>query len=147
MKIVYLGRSFHISFIIVMLGLHLGTIRRNQDPIRETQTGPISYKAKMEEIKEGVKGAPAPSMLFYGFERFLVDPPYGQDRETRYELKYDQIDGGQQLDTDMLSEATGDEELWWKEEAEKSTSETDEVMWWTEGEEGRPSSTNNQELT
>jgi len=67
--------------------LNMGTIRKQQSAILDTQTGPIKYEDKMEEIKDGVKGAPAPTIQLYPKYAFLIDPPYveGEDPELTAE--------------------------------------------------------------
>ena len=54
--------------------LNLGVIHRKEDPILKTQTDPVLYKQKEEEMKEGPKGAPTPSFNLYPKERFFTDP-------------------------------------------------------------------------
>ncbi|MDP3920904.1 MAG: hypothetical protein Q8R76_08885 [Candidatus Omnitrophota bacterium] len=54
---------------------NLATVRKDDDPILKTQTNPISYKKKMEELKDGVKGPPSPSYVIYSKINFFVDPP------------------------------------------------------------------------
>jgi len=53
-----------------------GAVQKKENPILKTQTDPIAYKAKMEELKEGEKGAPSPSLRHYPESGFLVDPPF-----------------------------------------------------------------------
>lgn len=69
--------------ILFLSLMHVGTIRKKDDPIVKTQTDPITYKAKMEEIKDGVKGAPSPSLKFYGKydgeEQFYTAEPMEED--------------------------------------------------------------------
>ncbi len=55
--------------------LHAGTVRKKDDPILNTQTNPIALKDKMEEIKDGEKGAPSPSFKNYPKSQFLTEPP------------------------------------------------------------------------
>ncbi len=63
------------TLVAVSIGMSLGVIRKKDDPILRTQTDPISYQQKMEEEKDGKKGAPAPSFAFYKKSRFLTEPP------------------------------------------------------------------------
>lgn len=75
-----LPRNFLNSFVVlaivtVVFILNSGTVRKKEDPIRDTQTDPIAYNKKMEEIKDGEKGAPTPSFQYYGGEPFLKSPP------------------------------------------------------------------------
>ena len=55
--------------------VNMGTIRRKDDPVKKTQTDPITLKAKTEELKEGPKGAPTPLWNLYPKREFLTDPP------------------------------------------------------------------------
>ena len=55
--------------------INLATIRKKDDPIVKTQTDPIAYKTKVEELKEGPKGAPAPTWKLYERPGFLNEPP------------------------------------------------------------------------
>ena len=61
--------------LFLFVGLNLGTIRKQDDPILNTQTNPILYKEKMEEIKDGEKGAPSPSFTHYTKQDFLSESP------------------------------------------------------------------------
>lgn len=79
---------FKARFVLI-LGLALlcmGSIRKNEDPVvvTEAQTGAISYKQKAEEEKDGVKGAPAPSMTFYAHNKFMTASAV-KDRKTEEE--------------------------------------------------------------
>ena len=70
-----LSNIWNWGFILVIIAsINLGTVRKKEDPILHTQTNPIAYKDKMEEIKDGVKGAPSPSFKHYEKNEFLVDP-------------------------------------------------------------------------
>lgn len=68
-------------------GLNLGTIRKKDDPILNTQTDPIAYKEKMEEIKDGEKGAPMPSVTLYAKEKFLAEGPVAKGKTDEAEEK------------------------------------------------------------
>jgi hypothetical protein len=46
----------------------MGVINKEFNPINENQTDPISLKKKMEELKDGQKGAPTPSFKFFDKE-------------------------------------------------------------------------------
>ena len=71
-----------ISVVMVMSSwVHLGTIRKREDPILKTQTDPITYQKKLEEMKDGPKGAPTPSFNLYPKARFMTDPPVGEVKE------------------------------------------------------------------
>ena len=68
--------------MIITSLFNMGTVRRKEDPILKTQTDPISYKQKMEEMKDGVpKGAPMPSFNLFPKEKFMADPAVGKAKE------------------------------------------------------------------
>lgn len=55
-------------------------IRKNEDPIAKTaQTEAVSLKQRIEETKDGAKGAPSPSMAFYGDKQILTDSPVSEE--------------------------------------------------------------------
>jgi len=97
-----------------------------------TQTDPITLKAKQEEIKDGVKGAPTPSMVFYGHESFMVDPPYEEKPEMSFRINYESLDLEEQFpEADRLVEE--ETEYWWEQEpaaAEEPKEEEGAVSWW-----------------
>lgn len=62
--------------------LHTASIRKNEDPIARTQTDPIELKEKLDELKDGVKGAPAPSFKYYEKEAFLTNTATQTHKET-----------------------------------------------------------------
>ena len=65
--------------IVLLAGfalLSMGSLRKHEDVAAAThaQTAPISLQQKMEEEKDGVKGAPSPSMTFYPNGKFMTTP-------------------------------------------------------------------------
>jgi len=64
--------------VIAMALLNLGVIRRNEDPVRDTQTDPIAYKQKMEQEKDGVKGPLLYHVKNSPKDTFFIDPPYAK---------------------------------------------------------------------
>jgi len=72
-------------FLIVVFGiaaLNLGTVRRTEDPIRDTQTNPILYEQKKEEEKDGKKGPLMYNVKYNPREAFFIDPPYEADKKS-----------------------------------------------------------------
>ncbi len=71
--------------LLLLVFIHGGAVRKKDDPILRTQTNPILYKEKMEEMKDGEKEAPLPSFKLYRKEEFLADPPMAAEpkRESR----------------------------------------------------------------
>ncbi|HXV28395.1 MAG TPA: hypothetical protein VD913_05445 [bacterium] len=101
-------------FCLIAL-LHVGSVRKQEDPIVMTQTNPIAYKDKMEEIKDGEKGAPSPTYKYYPKGRFLVEPPMEKEPEESLESGVDQIpDWGEPIPEDL--------EMWEDESFEQKDS-------------------------
>lgn len=70
------GNQIRGFMVILLCGLiHFAAVFKKDDPILKTQTNPITYKEKREEIKEGEKGAPSPSYKHYPKEEFLTENP------------------------------------------------------------------------
>jgi hypothetical protein len=67
--------------VLVLGGLNIGAILRSEDPIRDTETSPISYKQKMEEDKDGKKGPLAYSVKYNPRDTFLTTSPVGSKKE------------------------------------------------------------------
>lgn len=119
--------------------LHMGTIRKKEDPIRDTQTDPIAYDQKMEEIKDGEKGPATPTFQFYEKEEFMTEPPadkqvsektkealsgnnYGVFEKEEPYKRWDQRDP-------QAEETETDDDWWleeWDEEDLQKTGEEDE---------------------
>ena len=70
------------GIMLVLALFSMGTIRKDQDPILKTQTDPIALKQKLEETKDGVKGAPSPSFQYYTKEDFLARTPMKAGQEA-----------------------------------------------------------------
>lgn len=72
-----------VFFILmsVLAGLNLGTVRRAEDPIRDTQTNPILYEQKKEEEKDGKKGPLLYHVKNYPREGFFIDPPFEKEKK------------------------------------------------------------------
>ncbi len=71
-----------VPFLILVLLLNSGAIRRERDIIRETQTDPISLKKKLEELKDGEKGPTTPTFEFYEGKDFQTKAPVDNKPET-----------------------------------------------------------------
>ncbi len=113
--------------LILGAGLNLATIRKKdaEDPILRTQTDPIAYKEKMEEIKDGEKGAPAPSMNLYPKSKFLVSPPL-ENQGVKPEPTDENILKKSKLDLDQDKQPDNDSLFWEDEEgSEKQDLEGD----------------------
>ena len=100
------GMRFFIYLCLIAI-FHSGTIRKERDPVEETRTSPIAYKAKMEEIKDGVKGPPTPSFTLYAKSRFLSETPMAIGDE--------ELEAETQAGAEEAGEAGGEDD-WWVEE-------------------------------
>lgn len=114
--------------VLALLGclfLNTGVIRKDFDPIKNTQTDAIAYKQKMEEIKDGEKGPPTPSYKFYEKQDFLVKTPMQTQAEEVLPPVEDVVTGS--TDSSFHGEAPGEEpasesvpaaagEDWWQDE-------------------------------
>ena len=68
-------------FVSVFAGLNLGSIRREEDPIRDTQTNPILYEQKKGEEKDGKKGPLMYHVKNNPRETFFIDPPFEKEKK------------------------------------------------------------------
>ncbi len=106
-----------LSVMIVMIGfLNSGTIRKKQDPILKTQTDPITYKQKMEEMKDGPKGPPTPSFQLFPKENFMADSSVEEGKE---ELPQN-ASTPENISEVPVSEGEESEEWWGDEKKEDS---------------------------
>lgn len=105
-------------FLIVMIAsvglLNSGTIRRKPDPVVKTQTDPISYKQKMEETKDGVKGAPLPSFKLFPKENFMADPSVGEAQEET-----PQDPSSQESVSEVPVSEEEESEEWWNDDTKE----------------------------
>jgi hypothetical protein len=120
-------RSLTCVSLTVFLALNAGAIRKNDDPIVKTQTDPISLKDKLEETKDGVKGAPTPSFAYYGKEKFLVKTAVQEEEDaeksvevskTAVEVSEVDFEEEELAAEDLIAEESSgeEEEEWWVEE-------------------------------
>ena len=109
--------------VIFLIGVfNLATIRKQEDPIEKTRTQPIAFKAKMEEIKDGVKGAPSPSYTLYKRSAFLSDSPM----KAGLEIAENEDIGKPPEITEVAQKEEGSEEDWWVDELDEEKDPTDE---------------------
>lgn len=126
-----LSKLIHLFVLVTVLVANLAALRKNEDPIQDTQTDPITYKQKVEETKDGVKGAPAPSFKFYEKEQFLEKAPTAtgseepeqktQPLEDDFEVSEVNWDEDAALEEEPAEDAE-DEEWWVEDEAEDEES-------------------------
>ncbi len=126
---------FLAGFIFVPQSAH-ASIRKQEGAVNKNQTEAISLKQKLEETKDGPKGAPSPSMTFYGNSRFLAHSPVAAEKKG--DSAADEINGlgeeiGQPEDTTEGEDASNMTEL---EEPpvteEEPASGADDDSWWSE---------------
>lgn len=108
-----------------MAFFHTAAIREDQDPVSSAQTDSISLQKKMEEIKGGVKGAPAPSFEFYKQQKFMEPNPMQLSKKEAAEpAGFEQVS---EVDVKNDEDAPWDESL----APEKAVSEGEtEDSWW-----------------
>lgn len=114
------SKVWMVLLLFSVMMLHAGSVRKKDDPILRTQTHPIALKDKMEEIKDGEKGAPSPSFKHYPKSQFLTEPPVENQPDSKAETpaKSPAEWGGSTIEDLGESAASGDEqeeEDWWEE--------------------------------
>lgn len=144
------------SWLLLTLCLaccNLGVMLKTDDPVAKTRTDPISWKAKQEEIKDGVKEAAMPSIEYYKRQKFLFDDPYEKEQErlaprkltapvteateaaedeseTGYWWEAEETEPAPEAEDNATSEnpesSSSEEALWWGEQDEKSEEEETE---------------------
>jgi len=75
-------KALFFIFVSVLAGLNLGTVRRTEDPIRDTQTNPILYEQKKEEEKDGKKGPLLYHVKNNPREDFFINPPFEKEKKS-----------------------------------------------------------------
>ncbi len=119
----FLPRFF---LILGIAWISMGSIRKTEDPVAATaQTGPISLQQKLEEEKDGKKGAPSPSMTFYGHRKFMTTPSVNDKKpEEVQEDIQKKGENGEDAEFETGQEtpekAVEDDENWWSEGDEES---------------------------
>ncbi len=126
------GKFLKLGVVVLIAFLAMGSIRKKEDvlTVTEAQTSPISLQQKLEEEKDGKKGAPSPSMTFYGggSNQFMVKAPVNKKTEPQAEAPEEtgqglwESQGG--AGQESAKKAVDDEESWWSEEDEDSFSGT-----------------------
>ncbi len=67
-----MNRTFLWLSLGLLAFLNMAAVNKAQDPIRDTQTNPIGLNEKTDELKDGQKEAPKPSMKLYPDQGFLA---------------------------------------------------------------------------
>ncbi len=102
-----------VAFILGLSFLNAAPMLKNESAVRKTQTDGISLKAKLEETKDGVKGAPMPSMQYYERGNFFVDAPVENKKAEALRLKTT-VSGEKEEDSRFGGYET-ESALWWEE--------------------------------
>ena len=76
-------KAMFLLFLSVfgLASLNLASVRKNEDPIRDTQTNPILYEQKKEEEKDGKKGPLLYNVKYNPREAFFIDPPIEPEKQ------------------------------------------------------------------
>jgi hypothetical protein len=123
-------KSYLSILFLLCFFLQLGAIRREDDGVLKAQTDPISLNKKMEEIKDGVKGAPTPSFEFYKKESFMTQNPMDMARETTVKPSANPLDTVSEVNLEET--ASNDTSPSAVASKEKETAEPDADSWWVE---------------
>lgn len=121
------------AILALPLPAHAG-IKKNEGAVNKAQTSPISLKQKLEETKDGVKGAPAPSMTFYPNAKFLTTSPVETKKAGEDSAEIDGLAEQFQPEEGLEKELGFEEENAEKDEAAASQ-EGEEDGWWSEDDE------------
>ena len=97
-------KAVFFIFLSVLAGLNLGTVRKAEDPIRDTQTNPILYEQKKEEEKDGKKGPLLYNVKNNPRETFFIDPPF------------ESAEKGSPSETAIKEIPQAEAEDWWEEQ-------------------------------
>ncbi len=113
-----------LFLLLAVFCLNTGAIRKNDDHVVQTQTDPILYEKKMEELKDGDKGPSMPVMSIYKKSNFLSQGSVNREAPAEAPKKEPQaaIDElREELSDDLGGSVSGDA--------------PDEDYWWSDGEE------------
>ena len=131
------------SYLCLLTALFsMGGLRQNQDPVAATaQTAPISLKQKIEETKDGVKGAPSPSMTFYKDQKILTNSPVkvSHEEDIVEESKAVEEPAGKAVEEDDSWEVDADAESK-KDQGSSGKAVEKEDSWWSEDDSEQPPS-------
>lgn len=117
---------------MISLG-HVAAIREDKDAVSSAQTDSISLQKKMEEIKDGVKGAPAPSFEFYKQQGFMEPHPAQTPSPENHVVMSANREDISEVDLNEEEEAPSEDSL----TSEKPVSEDEtEDSWWNEEDSG-----------
>lgn len=86
--------------------MNLASVRKSEDPIRDTQTNPILYEQKKEEEKDGKKGPLMYHVKNDPHETFFIDPPIQAEPKTP-----------EKVATETVLPTSTDTAGWWEEQS------------------------------
>jgi hypothetical protein len=133
-------RPILLPLLLVVFCLNMGAIRKNDDHVVQTQTDPILYEKKMEEVKDGDKGPSMPVMAIYKKSNFLSQGSVNQEapvESPKKEAKVAIDELTEELPDDLGGSVSGDaseEDYWWSDGEEpdqnpvKKTPDVDDQM-------------------
>ena len=126
-------------FLLFQWSVHVGAIRKHRDAIQNTQSDAISLKQKLEETKDGVKGAPAPSFKFYKKADFQTKTPMetqSEEADSSEKAARDKIpEFGSPIPEDLSGLKEDEKDWWaetWDEKSSQSTEPQKEESFWQE---------------
>lgn len=119
-----------LCLLILFACLNSAALLRKDNPVVKTQTDPIRWEDKQEELEEGVKGAPSPSMKFYANETFLIDAPVDKSADEDAHLYASEREPSE---APLRSEDEKSADFWWSDSSE-SGEETEQDSWWMQEE-------------
>lgn len=70
--LIKLKKAGILSWLAILLVVHVNAILKNDNPLEDSQTEAILYDQKMEQEKDGVKAAATPKVIYYGGQGFLT---------------------------------------------------------------------------
>ena len=124
------GIKFRVFFVILFCALlQVATVLKKDDPIIKTQTEPIAYKEKVEETKDGVKGAPSPSYKHYPQDGFVTQETVENEKEPSQQSSLkeaEEVWENEELDFIALDDGEEEDLEFWEEEEEEEEEEVKE---------------------
>jgi hypothetical protein len=102
--------------------LNAGVIRKNDDHVVKTQTDPILYDKKMEELKDGEKGPSMPVMTLYARNDFMTKSAVRAD-SGKLVTQTDEVvavEPEEGLPADLGGSAGTSDEFWWAEDNDQN---------------------------
>lgn len=118
---------FLAIFVLVFVALNTAAIRKKDNPVVRTQTSPIDYNEKMEEVKDGEKGAALPTMDIYPKANFMTASPVKTDKQVEMEEPVQKNPEAEDFVIEDEVSTGEDEGDWWLDDDSASDSSTEET--------------------